>query len=428
MTVHFNRRTLLKVTAGVAGLAALRGLPALAQDQSRFRVYWWGTKERADRTLAAVALYQQKNPGVRIDGESLSWADYWPRLATQAAGRNAPDLIQMDYRYVSEYARRNALAPLDEYLGNIVNVSGFEKESIDSCRVDGKLYGINLGNNSNALIYDKAAYAKAGVPEPEPGTTWDQFLERAAEITRAHNGDYYGVSDGSLEEITYENWLRQRGKALFTNDGKLAFDENDAGDWFAMWAKARETKACPPANIQAMDKNNIETSLLTQKRSASVFNHSNQFVGYQVINQSPLGIAMYPQGAGPNPGHYLKPSMMWSIYARSKAKEEALKFANFTVTDPEAAKVIGTERGVPASVEVQKVVADSLDEMGRTVVEFIRMVSDRLGPLPPAPPKGGGEIQTLLRRIGEQVGFGRLTPAEGGKQYVSDAKSILARG
>src|SRR3954464_3427872 len=163
MTVHFNRRTLLKVTAGVASLAALRGLPALAQDQSRFRVYWWGTKERADRTLAAVALYQQKNPGVRIDGESLSWAAYWPRLATQAAGRNAPDVIQMDYRYVSEYARRGALLPLDEFLGKSLDISDFDKASLDSCKVDGKLYGINIGNNSNALIYNKAAFQKAGV-------------------------------------------------------------------------------------------------------------------------------------------------------------------------------------------------------------------------------------------------------------------------
>jgi len=321
-----------------------------------------------------------------------------------------------------------ALAPLDEYLGSILNIGDFEKESIDSCRVDGKLYGVNLGNNSNALIYNKAAYAKAGVPEPETGTTWDQFIERAAEITKAHDGNFFGVSDGSLEEIAFENWLRQRGKALFTENGKLALDETDAGDWFALWAKAREMKACPPASIQAMDKNNIETSLLTQKRSASVFNHSNQFVAYQAINESPLGIAMYPQGAGPHPGHYLKPSMMWSVYARSKAKEEAVKFANFTVKDPEAAKIIGTERGIPASAEIQKAVADGLDEPGKRVVEFIAMVSDHVGPLPPAPPKGGGEIQTLLRRIAEQVGFGRLTPAQGGKQYVSDAKAILARG
>jgi multiple sugar transport system substrate-binding protein len=425
MTHDLNRRTLLKAALGSAGLSALGSLPAFAQD-ARVRLYWWGSKERADRTLKAVSLYQERNPSVKIDGETLAWGDYWPRLATQAAGRNAPDLIQMDYRYVAEYARRGALLPLDEFLGKSLDISDFDKASLDSCKVDGKLYGINIGNNSNALIYNKAAFQKAGVPEPID-VTWDKFFELAAAVTKAHNGDYYGTSDGSAEEVAFENWLRQRGKALFTEDGKLGLDEKDAGDWFAMWAKAREMKACPPADLQALDKNNIETNLLTQGRAACAFNHSNQYVGYQVLNKNPLGVTMYPQGAGPNPGHYLKPSMMWSIYARSKVAEPAVKFANFTVKDIEGAKLLGVERGVPASPKIREAVSAELDPMGKLVVDFISHVTPKVGPIPPAPPKGAGEIQTMLRRISEQVGFGRMSTADGGKQYVSEAQAILSR-
>src|SRR4051812_20484367 len=161
-----NRRTLLKGAIASVGLTAASSLPVVAQSGARVRVYWWGSKERADRTLKAVGLYQQRNPDVKVDGETLAWGDYWPRLATQAAGRNAPDLIQMDYRYLAEYARRGALLPLDEYLGKTLDIADFGKESLDSCRVDGKLYAINLGNNSNALVYNKAAFQKAGVPEP----------------------------------------------------------------------------------------------------------------------------------------------------------------------------------------------------------------------------------------------------------------------
>ena len=194
-----------------------------------------------------------------------------------------------------------------------------------------------------------------------------------------------------------------------------------------MWAKARETKACPPADLQALDKNNIETNLLTQGRAACAFNHSNQYVGYQVLNKNPLGITMYPQGAGPSPGHYLKPSMMWSIYARTKVAEPAVKFANFTVKDVEGAKLLGVERGVPASPKIREAVSAELDAMGKLVVDFISHVTPKVGPIPPAPPKGAGEIQTMLRRISEQVGFGRLSVADGGKQYVSEAQAILSR-
>ncbi|MFL4992054.1 MAG: ABC transporter ATP-binding protein, partial [Microvirga sp.] len=68
MTHNLNRRTLLKAALGSAGLSALGSLPAFAQD-ARVRLFWWGSKERADRTLKAVSLYQERNPSVKIDGE-----------------------------------------------------------------------------------------------------------------------------------------------------------------------------------------------------------------------------------------------------------------------------------------------------------------------------------------------------------------------
>lgn len=40
---------------GAAGVMAFGGLPALAQEK-KVRMYWWGSKERADRTLKANEL------------------------------------------------------------------------------------------------------------------------------------------------------------------------------------------------------------------------------------------------------------------------------------------------------------------------------------------------------------------------------------
>ena len=37
-----------------------------------------------------------------------------------------------------------------EFLGKSLDIGDFDKASLDSCKVDGKLYGINIGNNSNA--------------------------------------------------------------------------------------------------------------------------------------------------------------------------------------------------------------------------------------------------------------------------------------
>ena len=55
-------------------------------------------------------------------------------------------------------------------------------------------------------------------------------------------------------------------------------------------------------------------------------------------------------------------------------------------------------------------------------------MADKVGALPPPPPKGAGEIALLLTRVNEQVGFAKVTAPEGGKQFADEAKSILARG
>ena len=95
--------------------------------------------------------------------------------------------------------------------------------------------------------------------------------------------------------------------------------------------------------------------------------------------------------------------------------------------DIDGAKLLGVERGVPASPKIRDAVSAELDAQGKLVVDFISHVTPKVGPIPPAPPKGAGEIQTMLRRISEQVGFGRLSSADGGKQYVSEAQAILSR-
>ena len=61
------------------------------------------------------------------------------------------------------------------------------------------------------------------------------------------------------------------------------------------------------------------------------------------------------------------------------------------------------------------------------MVDFISLRHDKVGPLPPAPPQGAGEIQTMLRRVNEQVGFGRLSVADGAKQFVAKRRPSWPR-
>jgi multiple sugar transport system substrate-binding protein len=127
-------------------------------------------------------------------------------------------------------------------------------------------------------------------------------------------------------------------------------------------------------------------------------------------------------------GHYRKPSMFFSVSAQSKVIDQAVDYVNFFVKNPDAAKILDVERGIPESKAMREVVAAKLDAVGKIPLEYVAGLGDLAGKLPPPPPAGAGEGELTLRNISEQVAFGQLTPADGGKQLVDEITRILARG
>ncbi len=99
-----------------AFLVAALAMSALAQEQVTLRIAWWGSQDRHDRTLAVIELFEQKYPHIKIEAEFAGWADYWDRIATQAAGRNLPDIFQQDMQYIDLYSSRGMLADLMPYV------------------------------------------------------------------------------------------------------------------------------------------------------------------------------------------------------------------------------------------------------------------------------------------------------------------------
>jgi ABC-type glycerol-3-phosphate transport system substrate-binding protein len=74
----YSRRRFLTTTAGAAGALAVAGAlgaPARAQDR-RIRHFWWGNPERDKRTFAVIDIFNSKNPGIVVEGETLGAAMY----------------------------------------------------------------------------------------------------------------------------------------------------------------------------------------------------------------------------------------------------------------------------------------------------------------------------------------------------------------
>jgi multiple sugar transport system substrate-binding protein len=71
----------------------------------------------------AVKLFEERNPGIDVTTSFQAFGSYWETLATETAGGNPPDVMQMDYRYLDEYAGRNALLDLTPFLDKQIKLA-----------------------------------------------------------------------------------------------------------------------------------------------------------------------------------------------------------------------------------------------------------------------------------------------------------------
>src|ERR1700754_1348459 len=88
---------------------------ASAQDTIELNMTWWGSQSRHDRTIAVIEAYEAANPGIDIIYEFANFTDYWTKVNTQAAGGQLACLMQQDYAYLTEWANRELLLPLNAY-------------------------------------------------------------------------------------------------------------------------------------------------------------------------------------------------------------------------------------------------------------------------------------------------------------------------
>ena len=423
-----SRRTVL-AGMGATAAAATFTRPAFAQDR-RIRHFWWGNPERDRRTFEVIDIYKKNHPGIDVSGETIGWSDYWTKMATQTAGGNMADLVQMDYRYLFEYVRRGALLPLDDWFGKTLNLDGFDQSAIDGGLVDGKLYALNIGSNSQVGIYNTQMIKDAGIEDFNPiGWTYDEMHDVAKKVTESTPDGVYGTDDLTAAYVNWEDWTQQMGKRFYNADGTVGTTADILADYWKFWEEMRKggLVADGETSVGQINTSMVDTGLIT-KISPFSYMWSNQIVGIQALMDVPVGAAMLPKVPGaPEKGQFIKPSMFMSLTRDTKDAEAATMYMNDWVNDPEATAVLGLERGIPANPVVRAALAPSFTAPERVSVDYFNAIQGKVGELPPPPPKGAGEVNQAFFRWATEVLLGRVTPVDAAKSHIDEAGDILFR-
>ncbi|TCC12412.1 sugar ABC transporter substrate-binding protein [Kribbella soli] len=391
------------------------------------RFTWWGSDTRTKLTQQVIDAYQKDHPNVTIKGEFGEWSGYWDKLATTVAANDAPDIIQMDEKYLREYADRGALLDLKKADG--LDTGKFEPDTLGAGEFDGGLYGLNAGINSFAVVVNPAAFKTAGVAIPDDKTwTWDDFAKTAAEITTKTGGKVTGTGALGTNEAGLNLWARQNGESLWTKDGKLGVSPEKTTDFFKYILKLRDAKAIPSAEAISQDMNaSLDQSAFATGKLAMSFIWSNQLVAFSKATGQQLKLLRIPSpdGQAAKNGSYYKGSMFWSISARSKHQKEAAEFVNYLANNTAAGDVLLAERGVPPNTEVRAEVTPKLKPEDAATAKFIQDIKQDLGDPSPAPPVGGGQVEKIIQRYTTEVLFGRQAPDAAAKAFLNEVNGEL---
>jgi multiple sugar transport system substrate-binding protein len=385
---------------------------------------WWGSDNRATITKKAVELFEQRNPGIKVQTTFSAYAAYWEKLATQTAGGNPPDVLTMDTRYLSEYGERKVLLDLGEGAGSQISTADISPELAKTGMIGDKRYAVPWAQNASSLVYDPAAYRTAGVDMSKP-MTWEQFRVAAEQVSSAGGFAKRGVTDFGVLDSSLEIWLRQRGKAFFAPDGKLGFDAADLRDFWQLAGRFRTSRAATAADVTASYNTAPEQSPLGKKLTAAEFAYDSVYPSFQKAYGAELTVAPYPSDDPGNTGQYRRPTMFLAVSARGKAQEASAKLVNFLVNDLEAGKILGADRGLPPNLKVRAQLAAAATGTDKVIFDYEASIEPRLGPAPAVPPKGAGAIQKLLQRTYEEIAFERLSVDDAVARFMSEAQKDL---
>jgi len=192
----------------------------------------WGDTTELANQQKIVDAFQAMNPNISVKVTVADWDSYWPKLQTDLAAGNAPDVFLMDGPLYPDYQTRDQLLDLNPYIAR----DGFDTGGLvdlavkDFTAPDGHLYGLPRDLNTIALFYNKTMFDAAGLPYPDATWDWAKLREVAAKLTKTSGGktSQWGFyTETSDMENFWSSLVWQAGGDILSADKQTVVIDSD---------------------------------------------------------------------------------------------------------------------------------------------------------------------------------------------------------
>ena len=199
-----------KTTGGTAASGSEADVTAALAKGGNLTVWAW------DGTIKdVVAGFEKKYPNVKVNLVNAGTGDkqYTALQNAVAAGNGVPDVAQIEYYAVLQFALAKSLANISGYGASGLK-SDFTPGPWNAVTPTGGVYGLPLDSGPMALFYNKEVFDKYKIALP---TTWTEYVEAARKLHKANPKVYMTGDTGDAGFTTSMIW--QAGGRPFTVDG-----------------------------------------------------------------------------------------------------------------------------------------------------------------------------------------------------------------
>lgn len=416
-----------KTDAPATGTPDGGNTPAPADKEVELRFSWWGGDERHEKTLEVIKLFESKYPNIKIKAEYGGWQGHQEKVTAQMAGNTAPDILQVNWNWLWIFSKDgNGFYDLGQ-LKDTINFDNYDQKLIDQTTLNGKINGIPVGIGGKVFYFNETTYNKAGVEIPK---TFEE-LEAAAAVFKEKLGkDYYPIDlDQYAAFLMILYRLEQEtGRPFMTEDNKVAYSLEELTKGFE-WYQELVDKGVVPSMESRGAAGNVpmdQTPSWIQGKYGSTYEWDSAVSKFQAAleGEQKLVTGEYLTGFGTHKSALAKISMAFAINKNTKHPQEAAKFLEFLVADPEAAEILGTSRGVPAN----KAAIATLESKGLLSglnYEGNVLASENMG--------GGigpyfenAELQAFYRSTLEEFGYGQITASQAAEKIINEVNAKVA--
>ncbi|MFD0021608.1 ABC transporter substrate-binding protein [Streptomyces sp. NPDC058382] len=216
------------------------GLRAALKKGGTITVWAW------EPTLKQVVTdFEAKYPKVHIKLVNAGTGnDQYKALQNAiSAEKGVPDVAQLEYYSISQYALTKSVTDLRAY-GADKLADSYSPGPWNSVQAGGGIYGLPMDSGPMALFYNKKVFDKYKIAVP---TTWDEYVEAGRKLHKADPKAYITSDVGDAGMTTSLLW--QAGSHPYKVDGtKVGIDFTDAGakKYTNTWQKLVDEKLVAP--------------------------------------------------------------------------------------------------------------------------------------------------------------------------------------